>query len=125
MAKFELIRTCLKNGRYEGTLTTSGRRVKVPALQITLPDSSLMDVEITRDGKGWALKADLPDFPLTEGVQTYHVRVVGTGEILDSFAVIAGDPATDDLRGDLELLRAELDMLRRAFRAHVVEKGGT
>ena len=34
---------------------------------------------------------------------------------------IAGEAVSDDLRAEVELLRAELDMLKRAFRRHCLE----
>ena len=40
---------------------------------------------------------------------------------LGDFTLIAGEPLADDLRAEVELLRAELDMLKRAFRRHCLE----
>jgi hypothetical protein len=56
--------------------------------------------------------ADLPD-PQRE-----------TGETLAHFTIITGVPMEDDLRAEVDLLRAELDMLKRAFRRHCVETLG-
>ena len=41
--------------------------------------------------------------------------------ILGDFTLMAGDAVADDLRAEVELLRAELDMLKRAFRRHCLE----
>ena len=35
--------------------------------------------------------------------------------------MITGEPVEDDLRGEIDLLRAELDMLKRAFRRHCID----
>ena len=35
--------------------------------------------------------------------------------------MITGEPLGDDIRAEVELLRAELDMLKRAFRRHCLE----
>jgi len=44
-----------------------------------------------------------------------------TGGKLGSFTVIAGEALGDDIRAEMDLLRAELDMLKRAFRRHCLE----
>jgi hypothetical protein len=41
--------------------------------------------------------------------------------VLEKFTLIAGDVLGDDIRAEVDLLRAELDMLKRAFRRHCVE----
>ena len=58
---------------------------------------------------------------LSDGVQTFLISDPDTGEKLASFAVLAGDALGDDIRAEMDLLRAELDMLKRAFRRHCVE----
>ena len=40
---------------------------------------------------------------------------------LASFTVVMGQPLDEDIRAEMALLRAELDMLKRAFRRHCVE----
>jgi hypothetical protein len=41
--------------------------------------------------------------------------------VLGSFSITSGEPLEDDLRNEINLLREELDMLKRAFRRHCVE----
>jgi hypothetical protein len=43
------------------------------------------------------------------------------GQALGDFAIIAGDAAGEDIRAEMSLLRAELDMLKRSFRRHCRE----
>jgi hypothetical protein len=57
-------------------------------------------------------------------VQVFLINDAATGETLDSFTIITGEPLEDDIRAEVELLRAELDMLKRAFRRHCVETSG-
>jgi hypothetical protein len=52
-------------------------------------------------------------------VQTVLVR--SGGETLAQFTLIAGEPADQDIRAELGLLRAELDLLKRAFQRHARE----
>jgi len=44
-----------------------------------------------------------------------------SGETLNSFSIISGTPLDDDIRVEMDLLRAELDMLKKAFRRHCLE----
>jgi hypothetical protein len=44
--------------------------------------------------------------------------------LLGSFSIVAGDALAEDIRAELSLLRAELDMLKKAFRRHCVETSG-
>jgi hypothetical protein len=57
-------------------------------------------------------------------VQTFLVREAGSGATLGHFTIVAGVPLEADLRAEVDLLRAELDMLKKAFRRHCVESGG-
>ena len=45
----------------------------------------------------------------------------GGGTKLGHFSIIAGEALGEDLHAEVELLRAELDMLKRAFRRHCLE----
>ena len=40
---------------------------------------------------------------------------------LAQFTLVAGQPLDEDIRAELSLLRAELDLLKRAFQRHVRE----
>ena len=44
-----------------------------------------------------------------------------TGDTLDSISIITGEVLSDDIRAEMNLLRAELDMLKKAFRRHCIE----
>mgnify|MGYP000149613091 CR=1 FL=1 len=61
----------------------------------------------------WAVRVAIPAAILTDGVQT--VLVQSGGEVLAKVTVIAGAPLNDDIRAELGLLRAELDLLKRSF----------
>jgi len=121
MSDFTLTRTGIRAGEYEGVLTTRIKRAPPPDLVLCLLDKTLADVSITPDlkiPKRWSVRMAIPTTSITEGVLTFLVRDKKTAQTLDSFAIITGLPLEDDLRGDIALLRAELDMLKQAFRAH-------
>jgi len=96
-------------------------------VELHLPDTSLGDVTLTpsgKAGKAWNVVAKIPSVSINEGIQTYILREADSGETLDSFAVVTGEPLQEDLRSEIALIRAELDMLKRSFRRHVVESVG-
>jgi hypothetical protein len=65
------------------------------------------------------VRVPIPAQLLTEGVQTVLLQTGDT--VLAQFSLIAGTPLDDDLRAEIGLLRAELDLLKRAFRRHCTE----
>ena len=69
----------------------------------------------------WAIQLPIPAALLSDGVQTILIREVGAVEVLGHFTVITGVVMEDDMRAEIDLLRAELDMLKRAFRRHCLE----
>ncbi|MFN3643222.1 MAG: hypothetical protein ACK4TB_09910 [Gemmobacter sp.] len=71
----------------------------------------------------YALRVPIPAEAVADGMQTLVVHA-GEGEVLGHVAVVAGSALEADLRAEVELLRAELDLLKRAFRRHCVETAG-
>lgn len=121
-----LTRRRIRAGLYEGILTTRARLKGEPVVELHLPDSSLGEVTLApakEARKSWDVQAQIPSLSINEGIQTYILKDAASGATLDSFAVVTGEPLDDDLRTEFALLRAELDMLKRAFRAHVNETG--
>lgn len=66
-----------------------------------------------------AVRVPIPAWALNDGVQTFVVQADGT--TLAEFTLVAGIPLDQDLRAEIGLLRAELDLLKRAFQRHVRE----
>lgn len=80
------------------------------------------EVKAASDGMGlWDVKLKVPSEILSDGVQTILIRDDASGETLADVRLITGTPVDQDIRAEMELLRAELDMLKRAFRRHCVE----
>ncbi|WP_170506043.1 hypothetical protein [Ruegeria arenilitoris] len=99
-----------ENGLWQGHLQAE---VTVEVLYLGEP---LEDVRVTPADDGWALTVPVPVKALSDGVHCFVIVDAGSSEKLGDFTIIAGSPAADDLRAEVELLRAELDMLKRAFR---------
>lgn len=69
----------------------------------------------------FVVRVPIPTTALSDGVQTFLVQ--SDGAILGSFSLIAGVMPEEDIRVELDLLRAELDLLKRAFQRHARETG--
>ncbi|MEN8891492.1 hypothetical protein [Planktotalea arctica] len=123
MSAFELSKTRLFEGVWEGILTAVDKEAGQPDLGVTHLEKPLGELHLKETDKPnqWALRVPIPVELIGDGAQTFLIFDKDTGETLDSFTIIAGDAVTDDIRAEVALLRAELDMLKRAFRRHCVE----
>jgi len=121
-----LTKTRLAEGVWEGVLAYSGTGNFQPDIMVTHLDQPLGDVAVTEapDQGHWTLRVPIPPDLISDGLQTFLIQEARSGETLGSFAVLAGDALAEDLRAEVDLLRAELDMLKRAFRRHCVETMG-
>ena len=123
-AKFKLTKKQIISGHYEGLLRASSKGQKDPALEMIHLGNVVGGVSVeavNSDGDEWLVRAEIPVEFLVDGVQTFLFVFAGRSNILDRFSMITGEPMEDDLRGEIDLLRAELDMLKRAFRRHCIE----
>ncbi len=123
MSAFELSKTRLFEGVWEGVLTAIDDSEAQPDLGVTHLDKPLGDLNLKETGapNQWAVRIPIPVELIGDGAQTFLIFDKDTGETLDSFTIIAGDAVTDDIRAEVALLRAELDLVKRAFRRHCVE----
>jgi len=122
MSKFTLIKASLRNGVWEGHLTHADGK-GTPNIVVTHQLTSIDGVTIDQDDAttGWSVKVPVPASAISDGVQTFVITDGDSGEVLNSFSVLAGDAIGEDMRAEMDLLRAELDLLKRAFRRHCVE----
>ena len=123
MNDWTLTKTRLLEGIWEGALTGTGMAKGKPEIVVTHLNNPVEGVQLTEDAaqKRWVLRIPIPSEAISDGVQTLLITDASNGELLDKFSVISGDVLADDLLAELDLLRAELDMLKRAFRRHCVE----
>ena len=118
-----LTKTRIRNGVWEGVLRVEGE-IGQPALEVRLNEAVLPGLTVTalpEREREWLVKVPIPASILNEGVQTFLIRTRASGQTLAHFTIITGVAMEDDLRAEIALLRAELDMLKRAFRRHCVE----
>ncbi len=113
-----LIKTRLAAGVWEGLLTQAAEAVHQPALRVTHLDTDVPGVEVhaTPEPTQWSVRFPIPQGLIADGVQTFVISDALTGDFLASFAILADEALAGDLRAEVDLLRAELDMLKRAFR---------
>lgn len=125
MSQYELSKTRLFEGVWEGVLTALDDSAKHPDLGVTHLNRALGELQIKASDKEgeWVLRVPIPIELIGDGAQTFLIFDKATGETLNNFTIIAGDAVSDDIRAEVALLRAELDMLKRAFRRHCVETG--
>lgn len=124
MIEKRLTKTRIRGGLWEGVL--SGADTK-PDLEVILLERAIpgVTVEAVPERAGeWAVRVPIPADALSEGVQTFLIREVGGTETLAHFTIITGVAMEDDMRAEVDLLRQELDMLKRAFRRHCLETMG-
>jgi hypothetical protein len=115
--------TRIANGWWEAVL--SGHAGSPGAVVARHEGAALPGVEVgplTGQPDKVAVRVPIPASILSDGVQIVLVEV--DGRVCGQFAVIAGTSADQDLRAELGLLRAELDLLKRAFRRHCAETAG-
>lgn len=123
MSNLTLTKINLRNGRWEGRLTDADATGDRPDIRVIYLDQPFDSVELQEgDGAGiWNLAISVPIQAVTDGVQTFVIFDGSDDTKLGDFTLIAGEAIADDMRAEMELLRAELDMLKRAFRRHCLE----
>lgn len=94
-----------------------------PAVHVRYRDQILEGVTVSAADSGWDLHIQVPTSALSDGVHCFIILDAATTEKLGEFTIIAGSPASEDLRAQIDLLRAELDMLKRSFRRTLHKDG--
>lgn len=125
--KYRLNKKQIVGGKYIGILRARGKGNPTPRIEMIHLGEVVGSVSVEpvgTDGDNWEVTADIPKEFLIDGVQTFLFVFAGQTEILDRFSIVTGEPLEEDLRAEIQLLREELDMLKRAFRRHCIETLG-
>ncbi|QXT39934.1 hypothetical protein [Gymnodinialimonas ceratoperidinii] len=117
-----LVRTSLQAGRYEGVLTGAGQ-TEIEALHKGRIVGVAQVTAHPTEAGAMHVALNLPPDVLSDGVQVVGLRSTASGEVLDRVTLMAGSALDEDIRGEVSLLREELEMLKRAFRRHCAETG--
>lgn len=121
MSDLQLTKTNMKDGVWQGVIT--GTADAEPRIAVTHENHVVKDVSLTQNEAAghWVLSVPIPAEAIADGVHTLLIVNQDDNEQVGHITLIAGDAVADDIRAEIELLRAELDMLKRAFRRHCVE----
>jgi hypothetical protein len=121
MSTLTLTPTKMRHGIWHGMILQSGSGV--PQIKVTHQGNPVSDIKVTEnEAEGhWLLQVPIPPEAISDGVQVFVITDAVDDDKLGHFTIIAGEALGDDIRAEVELLRAELDMLKRAFRRHCVE----
>ena len=120
--RMTLTQSRIAGGVWEGVLTGTGDPGVLEALHQGRKLEGPSITPVPGEAGSHTVRLSIPASILSEGVQT--VLLQAGGEVLASFTLVAGVPLEEDLRAEISLLRAELDLLKKAFRRHVTETAG-
>lgn len=120
MSGFTLTKTRFQDGLWEGLLVADHGNPRPPEIAASFQERPVHGVLVTNtvEPGAWVVEVPVPVEALGDGVQTIVIHDARDGGVLDSFTLIAGDALSEDIRAEVALLRAELDLFKRAFRAH-------
>ncbi|KAB7614610.1 hypothetical protein F9L33_08210 [Amylibacter sp. SFDW26] len=121
-----LTRKRIHNGVYEGVYQGRSNETAAPILSLIHLGESVGEVfadQINTDNNTWLIRCRIPVNIISDGLQTFFICTEDTTAI-DNFSIASGEVLDDELRNEINLLREELDMLKRAFRRHCAETMG-
>lgn len=122
MSNYSISKTRLFEGIWEGIVTAEDPAADQPHLDARFQENSLDNLKLVQVGDGrWTLRIPIPAHILADGVQTILIQDTMAQETLEVITIISGEAVAEDMRAEMDLLRAELDMLKRAFRRHCLE----
>lgn len=127
MSNYVLTSVRVVAGTWEGRVERRHEAVeREPILEArhnNTPIDTLTLEPITGTVGAWLAKFDVPRETISDGVHTILLLDAETAETLGSLPMVIGEPLAEEQIAEIHLLRAELDMLKRAFRRHCTETG--
>lgn len=125
MSGFTLTKTRFRDGVWEGLLTAEPGNDRPPEVMASFEERPVHGIVVadTAELGRWVVEVPIPVEALGDGVRTVLIRDACDETVLASFTMIAGEALDEDIRAEVALLRAELDLLKRAFRKHCRDAG--
>lgn len=117
MQKIELTELHITDGVWHGLLRGWPGDVP-PELCAFRGEMALPAPDATAQGGDWQVTLTVPSSAISGGMQIFTITTT-TGDVLAEFAVQSGRAVETNLRAEVALLRAELDMLKRVVRQHL------
>ena len=120
----ELVESRIFGGRWKGLVQMSKGAAGTPEFEVICNGATLPGLSATPVDAG-AIRLDLPlpSDVVNDGLQVFLVGFQGDGGALGRFVLFAGQPVDGDSVAEIALLRAELELLKAAFRRHCRETG--
>ena len=121
MSTLKLTKTRMLEGIWHGSVTGSGD--SKPDIAVTHDNVDVPDFKLTKADAAdlWSLTISVPASAIADGIQVIVVTDNETSQKIGDVVIIGDEVTNIDQRAELELLRAELEMLKRAFRRHCIE----
>ncbi len=126
MSDVKLVKTRLQAGIWEGELHVPETYETLPEIDVSYLDQPVPGHTVSEDPERagvWFVRFAIPAELISDGMQTFVFTERATGAVLNSLSLMAGEALSEDIRAEIDLLRQELDMLKRAFRRHCLETG--
>ncbi len=121
MSTLTLTKTRMLEGMWQGVISGAGK--DTPEITVTHANATVPDFKLTRNeaAEHWVLTVPVPAAAIADGIQIILVIDRLTNQKIGDIVIIGDEISSVDLHAEMSLLRAELDMLKRAFRRHCVE----
>lgn len=122
----DLQKARIRSGTYEAVLSAQAPEDYAPrieALHNNKPVGEVAVVEDEQHPQTWLVRVSIPAEVISDGMTTLLIRDEASDQDLDRITFLTGEPLEDDIRAEVDLLRAELDLLKKAFRRHCIETG--
>ena len=126
MGSLRLIENAVRAGVWHGVISADAAGQATPVIEVSHLGKVLPGISIGAvDGAAgrWVVSQPIPAEVLCDGVLTFLVREAGREAALGHFTILTGAAIAEDMVAEIDLLRAELDLLKRAFRRHCLESG--
>ncbi len=121
MSTLKLTKTRMLEGMWQGIITGSGD--EMPKINVVHGNSNVADFKLVRNETAdhWSLTIPVPAAAIADGIQVIIVTDLQSDQKIGDIVIIGDDVTSVDMRAEMALLRAELEMMKRAFRRHCVE----
>lgn len=121
MSDLTLTKIAFEGGQWTGVLTGVPSGQDVPSLQALLRGEEIAKATVAKNAGNYDVCIELPATVLGDGVQSVLIVPMGETTPLATIRLVAGAPLEQDLQAEIEDLRAELDLLKSAFRRHCAD----
>ncbi len=123
MSEYFVLNHTTRSGTWTLLLGSDNLDAPSPDIRIDCADQRLSTPQVTSGDRAgtWRVSVELPASLLSEGYRTILVVDQTTEETLTHLSIWTGQGSDENVTAEIDLLRAELDMLKRAFRKHCVD----